>query len=143
MAVAHAVPGFKDEGLGIEAADAFRIALANFVILGQGGQLLRKQRRESPARNALVAAHDLGVGIVTEDFFIVADDFTTRAVESFQLFVLVAVFDEMHDPGRFHLVAMLIDECAGVVQFTCCVGNFLQQRQRFRLLQRVGGGNPS
>ena len=48
---------------------------------------------------------------------------------------------KMGDPGGFDLVSVLIDECAGVVQFTCRVGNLLQQRQRVRLLQWIGGGS--
>ena len=139
--VAHAVLRFEHQRLRVETADALGFAFADFIIFGQGRQLVGEQCGERAACDALVAAHYLGIRVIAEDFVVVADDFAARAVEGFQLFVFVAIVDEMNDPGGFDLVAVLVDEGSGVVQITRCIGNFLQQRQRFRLLQRIGGGD--
>jgi hypothetical protein len=74
----------------------------------------------------MIDPHNLGVDVVRKHHVVVANNLTTRTVEGFQTFDLVAAVDHVDDAGGLDLVTLLVDEGPGVIELPGGTGNALQ-----------------
>ena len=108
--------GSKNKGLRFQTGDAGQLSLAEEIMRGEGIELLRQQRRKRVAERSGLDADDLGVGVVTADQVIVADDLARRTVQVGQLFEFAAGLEQMDQTRSLDPAAVLIDDGAHVIE---------------------------
>ena len=87
---------------------------------------------ERPGLNS----HEFRVGIVATHLVVVADDFARRSLEIGELGIVAAGIGEVHQPGSFDAISVLIDDRANVVERSRSLGGTLQLRSNLRCRQR-------
>src|SRR5207302_517428 len=116
VAISQPVLGLENESLCFETCDAGQLSLAEKIMCGERIQLLRKQRREGVAERSGLNADDLGIGVVTPDQVIVANDLARWTVQVGQLLELAARFEQVDQTRGLDPAAVLIDNGADVVE---------------------------